>query len=201
MTSAGQTAQAPTARPKPHQVQTMAFIISPPVNGCLGAQVSLFGELRYTNNLPQSLADFQWSYVWALQSHCQAGRMFLFCFVWSWFFLNCRLQCPGFKDKLWPWVAHWFNKTYVYCQVMAKTVLGLGGTWCGKGHRAAPQFRKTGDMVIPPRPSLLHHRHLETWQKTRLTPLTAIVLVQAHLPFANIKDKIPCFAIFFGPVS
>ena len=142
MTSAGQTAQAPTAWPKPHQVQTVAFIVSLPVSGCLGAQVSLFGELRYTNNFPQSLADFQWSCVWALQSHCQAGRMFLFCFVWSWFFLNCRLQCPGFKDKLWPWVAHWFNKTYVYCQVMAKTVLGLGGTWYGKGHRAAPQLQK-----------------------------------------------------------
>ena len=98
-------------------------------------------------------------------------------------------------------MAHWFNKTYVYCQVIAKTVLRLGGTWSGKGHRAAPKFRKTGNTVIPPRPISPPPQAPGDLTGDTLTPLAAIILVQAHLPFANVKGKIPFFAIFFWTCS
>ena len=55
--------------------------------------------------------------------------------------------------------------------------------------------------MIPPRPISPPPQAPGDLTGDTSTPLAAIILVQAHLPFANVKGKIPFFAIFFWTCS
>lgn len=112
------------------------------------------------------------------------------CFYLVWFdlglFLNCRLQCPGFKDELWPWVAHWFNKACEYCQVRAGAILRLGVPGMEKNTAQLQSSRKTENMVVPPESISPLPQDPRTCPKAHLTPF----------PLLSLKIKYPFSSIF-----
>lgn len=50
--------------------------------------------------------------------------------------------------------------------------------------------KKTEHLVVLPRSISVQHVHLETREKTQLTPLTSAIGVHASLSFINLKNEI-----------